>query len=67
MAVDGEPAFPETMSRWTLRLFGTGLALLILVAVLESSIGVLASFLGLLYGLYLLVGIILIPAVVLSG
>jgi hypothetical protein len=60
-------AFPETIFRWTLCLFGIGLVSLIPVAVLESWIGGLSSFLRLLYRLYLLVGMILIPAVVLSG
>jgi hypothetical protein len=65
----GDETMPNaiTMFRWTLRLFGAGLASLIVVAVLESWIGSLPSFLGFLYRLYLLVGMILIPAVVLSA
>jgi hypothetical protein len=67
--VAGDETMPNaiTLFRWALRLFAAGLASLILVAVLESWIRGLPSFLRLLYGLYLLVGMILIPAVVLSG
>jgi hypothetical protein len=53
--------------RCTLRLFAARLALLIFVATLESWIGGLQPFLQLLCGLYLMVGMIFIRAVVFSG
>jgi hypothetical protein len=53
--------------RCTLRLFAARLALLTFVAILESWIGGLQPFLQLLFGLYLMVGMIVIRAVVLSG
>jgi uncharacterized membrane protein len=63
MPVDGEPVFPEAIFRWTLRLFGIGVLVLIVLGIAETDFGD-PPLLHALVGGYILFGMILIPTVV---
>jgi hypothetical protein len=56
----------ETLFRWKLRLFGIGILVMIGLGVVEANFGD-PPLLHALVGGYILFGMILIPAVVLSG
>jgi hypothetical protein len=61
-------AFAETIFRFSHRLFGIGLVLVIALGVIESNFGNLETpFMRTALAAYLLIGMILIPALVLTG
>jgi hypothetical protein len=66
MAIDEGPLLAYLAHRPVLRLFGIGFASVIVVGIWEAWLGSLPSFLQCTYGLYLMFGMILIPAVVMS-